>query len=203
MTNQTPESVIAEAMVNAGAPLMHSRVEEGVAAALRATNMLREPGAPDAATEQAKQELAACLDLRAYWRGQSVKARSERDAATAATERVRAIHVRGTSSIGVDWCLDDHHKWPCPTIAALDEAPKPAEPEWEAEKQYRAIIGRPWNILDRKAPKDVPIFEATGPKNERVVHLQRSEETHAWVERWEERDVRLGPWVPVDGESKP
>lgn len=131
------------------------------------------------------------------------KAVAERDAATAATERVRAIHVRGTSSIGVDWCLDDHHKWPCPTIAALDEAPKPAEPEWEAEKQYRAIIGRPWNILDRKAPKDVPIFEATGPKNERVVHLQRSEETHAWVERWEERDVRLGPWLPVEGESKP
>lgn len=50
MTNQSPESVIAEALSSAGAPLMHSRVEEGVASALRAANMLREPGVPDAAT---------------------------------------------------------------------------------------------------------------------------------------------------------
>lgn len=43
--NPTTESVIAEAMVNAGAPLMHSRVEESVAAALRANGLLSE-GAP-------------------------------------------------------------------------------------------------------------------------------------------------------------
>ena len=162
MTNQTPESVIAEAMVNAGAPLMHSRVEERVAAALRAANMLREPGVPDAATEQAKQELAACLDLRAYWRGQSVKARSERDAALAAIERVRAIHEPIPIYEGAESCghTDDEHttfesdqgivlcensplgysicggcsddssadgpvEHPCPTIAALEEAPEP------------------------------------------------------------------------------
>lgn len=47
MTNQTPESVIAEVLSSAGAPLMHSRVEEGVASALRAANMLREPGEPE------------------------------------------------------------------------------------------------------------------------------------------------------------
>lgn len=40
--NQTAESVIAEAMVNAGAPLMHSRVEEAVAGALRKAGMLVE-----------------------------------------------------------------------------------------------------------------------------------------------------------------
>lgn len=43
--NPTAERVIAEAMVNAGAPLMHSRVEESVAAALRAHGLLSE-GAP-------------------------------------------------------------------------------------------------------------------------------------------------------------
>ena len=42
MTNQTPESVIAEAMFNAGAPLMHSLVEEAVAGALRKAGMLAE-----------------------------------------------------------------------------------------------------------------------------------------------------------------
>ena len=121
MTNQTPESVIAEAMVNAGAPLMHSRVEEGVASALRAANMLREPGVPDAATEQAKQELAACLDLRAYWRGQSVKARSERDAALAAIERVRALETFSITDSYPAWTAVDHDD----LLAALEGAPEP------------------------------------------------------------------------------
>lgn len=39
-TNPTAEQIIAEAMVNAGAPLMHSRVEEAVANALRAHGLL-------------------------------------------------------------------------------------------------------------------------------------------------------------------
>ena len=40
--NTTPETIIAEAMVGAGAPLMHSRVEEAVAGALRKAGMLVE-----------------------------------------------------------------------------------------------------------------------------------------------------------------
>ena len=40
--NKTPEAIIAEAMVGAGAPLMHSRVEEAVAGALRKAGMLAE-----------------------------------------------------------------------------------------------------------------------------------------------------------------
>ena len=67
MTNQTPESVIAEAMVNAGAPLMHSRVEEGVASALRAANMLREPGVPDAATAALERVRARLGDILPDW----------------------------------------------------------------------------------------------------------------------------------------
>ena len=89
MTNQTPESVIAEALSSAGAPLMHSRVEDGVAAALRAANLLREPGVPDAANE----ELARIKPLfenysREYPNecNKRVKAEAERDAALAATE---------------------------------------------------------------------------------------------------------------------
>ena len=58
--NPTAESVIAEAMVNAGAPLMHSRVEESVAAALRANNLLSE-GAPT----EAQVEAAAKIIRRA------------------------------------------------------------------------------------------------------------------------------------------
>ena len=53
--NPTAESVIAEAMVNAGAPLMHSRVEESVAAALRANNLLSEGAPTEALIAEAKR----------------------------------------------------------------------------------------------------------------------------------------------------
>lgn len=195
VSKSTSESVIAEAL-NKWPSDSESDPNAGVAdylgAALRAANMLLEPGAPDAATEgdreslsdllfysemgrkipmnqcesaadktadavlaagfsratvpdaateQAKQELAACLDLRAYWRGQSVKARTERDAALAAVERVRAIHVRDEYGLCAEcsWeypeasydALSNDVAWPCPTVAALDWAP---EPEWEESK---------------------------------------------------------------------
>ena len=54
--NPTAESVIAEAMVNAGAPLMHSRVEESVAAALRRFGLLSE-GTPSEAQVEAADEI--------------------------------------------------------------------------------------------------------------------------------------------------
>jgi len=40
MSDKTNEAIVAEAMVDAGAPLMHSRVEEAVVAALEAANRL-------------------------------------------------------------------------------------------------------------------------------------------------------------------
>lgn len=40
MSDKTAEQIVAEAMVDAGAPLMHSRVEEAVVAALRAHDLL-------------------------------------------------------------------------------------------------------------------------------------------------------------------
>lgn len=59
----------------------------------------------------------------------------ERDAATAAIERVRAIHVRDEYGLCAEcsWeypetsydALSNDVAWPCPTIAALDGAPEP------------------------------------------------------------------------------
>lgn len=40
MSDKTNEAIVAEAMVDAGAPLMHSRVEEAVVAALESDNRL-------------------------------------------------------------------------------------------------------------------------------------------------------------------
>lgn len=57
--NPTAESVIAEAMVNAGAPLMHSRVEESVAAALRANNLLSEGAPSEEQIERAARAIRA------------------------------------------------------------------------------------------------------------------------------------------------
>ena len=46
---------------------------------------------------------------------------AERDAALAAVERVRAIHIR--SNGWVKWCASCDEMFPCPTVAALDGAP--------------------------------------------------------------------------------
>lgn len=67
MTNQTPESVIAEVLdeeryYDRDQIGNESRVAE-IVAALRAANMLREPCVPDAATADTKRE-AAVRELR-------------------------------------------------------------------------------------------------------------------------------------------
>ena len=150
--NTTPETIIAEAMVGAGAPLMHSRVEEAVAGALRKAGML---------VERSEQVCAWCpssargsawhndgklhpscgqIDHGQGWVPEYpvdvlMSVRVERDAALAAVERVRAIHQkRGASwphNGGTYVCDADNKLWPCPTVAALDGAP---EPEWEESK---------------------------------------------------------------------
>ena len=195
MSNQTPESVIAEAMVNAGAPLMHSRVEEGVASALRAANMLREPGEPDAATEA---RLVSMTGKRNRARLNGDRYRLERDAATAAIERVRAIHVRDEYGLCAEcsWeypetsydALSNDVAWPCPTIAALDGAPEPEETEWV----YRARN----SILNSGAHVSEEAARAT---------LQLMIENHSFEVEPEPVFVERRPrfaWLPVEGESK-
>lgn len=149
MTNETPESVIAEALSSAGAPLMHSRVEEGVASALRAANMLLEPGGPDAANEELVRIKPLFENLSREYPNECnkrVKAEAERDAATAAIASVTAerdsamariakaweLHEPFTWSFGYGpvqsckWCADhgapqEVASWPCPTIQALGD----------------------------------------------------------------------------------
>ena len=139
MTNQTPESVIAEAL-NAWPRVSESSPNLGVAdyltEALRAANMLRGPGVPDVATE----ELARIKPLfenysREYPNecNKRVKAEAERDAAVAAIERVRARlqPTLGGTPTGefADVCGCGKDYFPCDhaaaIIAALDGAPEP------------------------------------------------------------------------------
>ena len=150
--NTMPETIIAEAMVGAGAPLMHSRVEEAVAGALRKAGML---------VERSEQVCAWCpssargsawhndgklhpscgqIDHGQGWVPEYpvdvlMSVRAERDAATAAIERVRAIHVRDEYGLCAEcsWeypetsydALSNDVAWPCPTVAALEGAPEP------------------------------------------------------------------------------
>lgn len=148
--NVTPEKIVADAMVNAGAPLMHSRVEEAVVAALREAGML---------VKQPKQVCAWCpslargsahhndgklhpscgqIDHGQSWVPDYPVERigvieAERDAALAAIERVRAIHVEREhrtldgAYLGGAVCDGCRRPWPCPTAAALDGAPEPEE----------------------------------------------------------------------------
>ena len=68
----------------------------------------------------------------------------------------------------------------------------------ETFKQYRAVVSRPWSILDRDHPEGEPIIEFSGPLSSKdpnkVYDLRRSEETHAHLVRWEERTVVAGDW---------
>ena len=67
MSEPTAESVIAEEMVNAGAPLMHSRVEESVAVALRAHGLLSEGAPTEAQVEAAAKALAEfAVEIRGW-----------------------------------------------------------------------------------------------------------------------------------------
>lgn len=121
--------------------------------------------------------------------GMIAEARAERDAALAAIERVRAIHLNAGPSQGYgsqfkggygmlgDCCesCGSHGEygveWPCPTIQALDGAPEPEEVEWE----YRCDIRK---------------------------HFWVTHGVHHDCEGNPERRRKAGPWVPVEGESK-
>lgn len=141
--NTTPETIIAEAMVGAGAPLMHSRVEEAVAGALRKAGML---------VERSEQVCAWCpssargsawhndgklhpscgqIDHGQGWVPEYpvdvlMSVRVERDAALAAVERVRAEAsgvIMAETDPPNDWnqALDYMAKQ---ILAALDGAPE-------------------------------------------------------------------------------
>ena len=104
-----------------------------VCLAVRLRDMLREPGAPDAATE----ELARIKPLfenysREYPNecNKRVKAEAERDAATAAVERVRAR----LGDILPDWS-DSGVIAVADILAALDGAPEPAGLPVEGESK--------------------------------------------------------------------
>ena len=128
MTNQTPESVIAE-VIEYHADTIGSHYDgcymaHTVCLAVKLRDMLREPGVPDAATE----ELARIKPLfenysREYPNecNKRVKAEAERDAALAALERVRALETFSITDSYPAWTAVDHDD----LLAALDGAPEP------------------------------------------------------------------------------
>lgn len=136
--NPTAESVIAEAMVNAGAPLMHSRVEESVAAALRANNLLSEGAPTEALIAEAKRRARKRrgdgwlkeADMLDRLIAALEAATRERDAAVAAVERIREA-VSGHPECD-RYSEDDVIScgWKsayASVVAALDGAPEPEE----------------------------------------------------------------------------
>ena len=143
--NTTPETIIAEAMVGAGAPLMHSRVEEAVAGALRKAGML---------VERSEQVCAWCpssargsawhndgklhpscgqIDHGQGWVPEYpvdvlMSVRVERDAALSTIAKVRGMHTRGGPNDGFcRYCQRYGGTWPCPTIRALGSVPSTGE----------------------------------------------------------------------------
>lgn len=97
----------------------------GYRAKARAALVAAQGAVPDSATEQTGGELAACLEVRAYWRSKAIEARAERDAALAAIERCRevadALRTRYAENSDAEYFVRQ-------IVAALDGAP---EAEWE------------------------------------------------------------------------
>ena len=158
MTNQTPESVIAE-VIEYHADTIGSHYDgcykrHAVCLAVKLRDMLREPGWPDAATgtvcawcpqpargdawhNDGKQH-PSCGQI-GHGQGwvpdypvERIGAiEAERDAATAAIERIRAIHVRDEYGLCAEcsWeypdasydAISNDVSWPCPTIQALGD----------------------------------------------------------------------------------
>ena len=133
----------------------------------------------DAATEQTGGELAACLEVRAYWRSKAIEARAERDAALAAIERVKE-----TLSLH-----NPNGRLVKEVLAALDGAPEPEEVEWEYGVRNRLTwkVGFPYSREE--------VADRIDDENRRVAGTY-------YVMRFEAvRRRKAGPWIGVDDES--
>ena len=184
--NKTPEAIIAEAMVSAGAPLMHSRVEEAVAGALRKAGILAEqsgqvcawcPSPARGSAHHNDGKLHPSCGQTNHGQGwvpdypvERIGAiEAERDAAVAAIKRAQE-----TLSLH-----NPNGRLVKEVLAALDGAP---EPEWEYGMQDDyglSFVGNIAEAYDHANRQDPEL-------NPRPVRRRKA-----------------GPWEPVWGESKP
>ena len=139
MTNQSPESVIAE-VIEYHADTIGSHYDgcykhHAVCLAVKLRDMLREPGGtsdPNRVTENSVRHVKRLTtelqnrreslnDQRREYRKLLAKARAERDAATAAIGRVRALETFSITDSYPAWTAVDHDD----LLAALAGAPEP------------------------------------------------------------------------------
>ena len=129
---------------------------------------------------------------------------AERDAALAAIERVRAIHVRDEYGLCAEcsWeypetsydALSNDVAWPCPTIAALDGAPEP-EPEPDAEPKPRPKHNYRWKYPNGRVSWTFATLDESKTYRPASVRLEGTVL---------EQSLDNGKtWLPVEGESKP
>lgn len=134
--NKTPEAIIAEAMVSAGAPLMHSRVEEAVAGALRKAGMLAEqsgqvcawcPSPARGSAHHNDGKLHPSCGQTNHGQGwvpdypvERIGAiEAERDAALARIAEAAKLHLSFTAPDGTFCKTCEWVEWPCPTAVSL------------------------------------------------------------------------------------
>jgi len=182
MTNQTPESVIAE--------IRHRRAYSvyGDGTAYLDIGRLLE------ALELVRAERDAALAA-------IERVTAERDSAMARIAKAWELHEPFTWSFGYGpvqsckWCADhgvsqEVASWPCPTVAALDGAPEP-EGRWE----YRGRLQSCGYVAEGYISAE---YAMNGLRVELEDHPYLAMDDTAIVER-----ARVREWLPVEGESKP
>lgn len=95
-----------------------------------------------------------------------------------------------------------HHPGICPECDAVRSVLKALSASQEPHRtryEYRAWIRRPWSILDPEKYRErgwmeAPVDLKSKDRIKDVYEIKRSEETHAYVHRWERRELIEGPW---------
>lgn len=135
--------------------------------------------------------LAAAIQAKDTWHLAADVWKARAEAAEAKLARVEALHfetegVHCHSVCAHRYCKDDsedQHRWPCPTIAAIDGAP---EPEFEYGRRYFDEAGNPRiRVTEDVSSPDGHRADGSQYWNYQVVRRRKA-----------------GPWLPVEGESR-
>jgi len=212
MNNQLPADVIAAIIRRSDGnhAMGAGELGEHIADGLRAANMLREPEKCRPITNVPGNK-PYCPTHQPYtgeWPCEY--AEPPVIAATAAVERVRAVHVRDEYGLCVacSWeypdasydALSNDVAWPCPTIAALDGAPEPETAPENYEPKCNGAC-----VVHGSPVTNWPVQYGRRNRETGALHWLNGDPVDSWwhenQDSYEHVKRYTSPPLPVEGES--